>query len=561
MHRIKSKARHHAWYHRPGEPSSHKYNPFVKTRTPSSRHAGGDLEAGLGKSHTENCLDEINGARTPAAGDDAHVQDVNRASTMPVSRSGPMEMSKATETASPEQRESGTRAADAVSSGPEAKHTIRDRFAGKFKRHGKGSDAEGREDVVAGTPKKAAPHFTFANQIRATLFNSWINLLLIAVPVGIIINYLHVNPVAIFIVNFIAIVPLAALLSYATEEIALRVGETLGGLLNATFGNAVELIVSVIALLKNEIIIVQTSLIGSILSNLLLVMGMSFFFGGLTRVEQFFNTTVAQTASSLLALGIGSLIIPTAFHAFSSGRSSPIVTSGTSIILLLVYICFLIFQLKSHIHMYNTPSPKAEKRGKAKGEPEKAPAQMDAGMAGAMGGRPPVQDDDEGAEEPQLSLWTAIILLAVSTVFVALCAEFMVSSIDALTENGKVSKTFVGLILLPIVGNAAEHATAVTVACKDKMDLAIGVAIGSSMQIALLVIPLIVTLGWILGKAAMNLYFDGFQVAALFITVLLVNYIVQDGKSHWLEGVMLMSTYIIIAIAAVFYPNHEDVAS
>ena len=133
------------------------------------------------------------------------------------------------------------------------------------------------------------------------------------------------------------------------------------------------------------------------------------------------------------------------------------------------------------------------------------------------------------------------------------------SSSDALTANGHVSKTFVGLILLPIVGNAAEHATAVTVACKDKMNLAIGVAIGSSMQIALLVIPFVVTLGWILSKDAMNLYFDGFQVAVLFIAVLLTNYIIQDGRSHWLEGVMLMSTYLIIAVAAVFYPNHEEV--
>jgi len=162
---------------------------------------------------------------------------------------------------------------------------------------------------------------------------------------------------------------------------------------------------------------------------------------------------------------------------------------------------------------------------------------------------------DEDEEIPQLSIWSALATLIISTVLVALCAEYMVDSIDALSTQGGISKEFVGLIMLPIVGNAAEHVTAVTVACKDKMDLAIGVAVGSSMQIALLVIPFIVTLGWIMHIDAMTLYFDGFQIAVLFVAVLLVNYLIQDGKSHWLEGVLLMAAYIIISIAAFFYPK------
>lgn len=248
---------------------------------------------------------------------------------------------------------------------------------------------------------------------------------------------------------------------------------------------------------------------------------------------------------------------------------------GTAILLLVVYGAYLLFQLKTHASMYNAPSPKVEKRNKAvgKGDASKGIAQIGAGMSATAGGQNtqenPVQEAEEESEQPQLSKWTAIFTLAASTALVAICAEFMVDSIDAITQNGSVSRTFVGLILLPIVGNAAEHATAVTVACKDKMDLAIGVAIGSSMQIALLVIPFVVVLGWIMGIENMNLAFNGFQITVLFVTVLLVNYLIQDGESHWyvptdvatvqiadrfltprLEGVLLQVLYVIIAIAA-----------
>lgn len=346
--------------------------------------------------------------------------------------------------------------------------------------------------------------------------NSWINVLLVAVPVGIALKFAGVSAIIVFVVNFIAIIPLAAMLSYATEEIALRTGETIGGLLNATFGNAVELIVGIIALLQNQVLVVKTSLIGSMLSNLLLVMGMCFFFGGLNRVEQKFNVVVAQTASSLLALAIGSLIIPTAFSEKSTNDGSngssvaeresnlaPL-SRGTAVILLVVYACYLYFQLKTHIDIYNSPSEKTEKRKtgkKDKGDASRGIANIGGAFAASTQGehvKPNLADQEEDeAETPQLHIYVAFATLAISTVLVALCAEFMVDSIDAVSKH--ISKTFVGLILLPIVGNAAEHATAVTVAVKDKMDLAIGVAVGSSMQIALLVLPLMVILGWITG--------------------------------------------------------------
>ena len=356
--------------------------------------------------------------------------------------------------------------------------------------------------------KGEAPTFTIASQLRATILNSWINVLILAAPAGIALHVVKANPIAIFVVNFIAIVPLAAMLSYATEEIALRTGETIGGLLNASFGNAVELIVAIIALVKKEVLIVQTSLIGSMLSNLLLVMGMCFFFGGIDRVEQHFNVTVAQTAASLLALAVGSLIIPTAFHRWSDAtnvdKTAPL-SRGTSVLLLITYGCYLFFQLKSHVDMYNRPSPKVEKRRQriGEGDANRGIARIAKMSAASMGGenaqQVQMQDPNDEPEQPQLTVMVALITLGIATTLVAVCAEFMVDSIDALTATGGIGKTFVGLILLPIVGNAAEHATAVTVACKDKMDLAIGVAVGSSMQIALLVLPLIVVIGWIMG--------------------------------------------------------------
>ncbi|KAK0641593.1 Sodium/calcium exchanger protein-domain-containing protein [Cercophora newfieldiana] len=423
--------------------------------------------------------------------------------------------------------------------------------------------------------------FTVRNQIQRTLFGSWINVLLIAAPAGIAINYIHsVSRVAVFIVNFIAIVPLAAMLSFATEEIALRTGETLGGLLNATFGNAVELIVAVIALAHNEVVIVQTSLIGSILSNLLLVLGMCFFFGGLRRREQFFNTTVAQTSASLLALAVAAVIVPTVFDISSNTPQSDVarLSRGTSLILLFVYAGYLLFQLKTHSSVFAEESQKVEAKPfkrSMNGLKEGAIAQGFVQSAGIMGGHalsqqrtgneklrellttPPKKEEEDEGEEPQLHFTVAVLTLLISTVVIAFCAEFMVDGISAITEGGGISEEFVGLILLPIVGNAAEHATAVTVAIKDKMDLAIGVAVGSSMQVALFVIPLLVVIGWGMGVDAMGLSFDPFQVAVLFVAVLLVNYLIADGKSHWLEGMLLMCLYCIIAVCSWWYPTNQ----
>lgn len=407
------------------------------------------------------------------------------------------------------------------------------------KKHGEDGDDEAelqRTETSESKKKKHWPKPTIGGQLKA-VFASWINLMLVFVPVGIALAQIDgINGIVVFIINFLAIIPLAAMLSFATEELAIYVGETLGGLLNASFGNAVELIVSIIALAQGKIVIVQTSLVGSMLSNLLLVLGMCFFFGGLKRQEQFFNVTVAQTAASLLALAIGSLIIPTAFRIFEDRQTGVAPLSrGTAVMLLVVYGCYLYFQLSTHATMYNEPSqkvPKKQSGRKDSGDVLRGIATMGAGTAAIAGGTVNQQNlvhEEDEEEVPQLSRLGALITLAGSTVLVAFCAEYMVSSIDDLTKGGKVTEEFVGLILLPIVGNAAEHATAVTVAIKDKMDLAIGVAVGSSLQIALLVFPLMVIIGWIgLGQPEdMTLNLDGFQVAVLFISIILVNYLIQ----------------------------------
>ncbi|CAF3430956.1 unnamed protein product [Fusarium graminearum] len=373
---------------------------------------------------------------------------------------------------------------------------------------------------------------------KVTLLSNYVNFLLVMVPLGIIAGKMGWSSTAVFTINFFAIIPLAAVLSFATEEFSLKLGDTLGGLLNATFGNAVELIVSIVALQRNEIELVQASMLGSILSNLLLVMGMCFLFGGIVHRgesgngrEQVFSSATAQTTCSLMTLSSASLVIPAALYAVldqsgSKEKAQSILTlsRGTAIILLLLYVLYLVFQLRTHSNLFDAENPQ--------------------------------EDEDGEPEEPTIGPVAAIAVLVVTTVLVTVCADYLVDSIDDLVTTSGISRGFIGLILIPIVGNAAEHVTAVVVAVRDKMDLAMGVAIGSSIQIALLVTPFLVIVGWIIG-AEMTLHFETFQTVAFAVSVLVVTYTVQDGKSNYLEGAMLMGLYIIIALA--FYATPTDV--
>jgi Ca2+:H+ antiporter len=376
------------------------------------------------------------------------------------------------------------------------------------------------------TIPKHVLHVTYA-----TLASNYVNVLLVFVPLGIIAGAMGWNPTVVFVLNFVAIIPLAALLSFATEELSAKLGQTLGGLMNATFGNAVELIVSIVALKQGEIRIVQSSMLGSILSNILLVLGCCFLAGGIREQERSFNETVASTMSSLMAVASASLIIPATLYAVmdaggtthhDTDKNILVLSHGTAIILLLLYILYLYFQLYSHHNLF-------------------------ADVEGQGG-------DSEEEDGQILSPLAAGIALVVVTVMVAICAEFLVDSIDSIVASAHISKTFVGLILIPIVGNAAEHVTAVVVAYKGKMDLAINVAIGSSMQIALFVTPFLVILGWIMHQP-MTLHFQGFETIVFFISVLIVNYLIQDGKSNYLEGAMCLGIYAIIALAFFIYPD------
>jgi Ca2+:H+ antiporter len=284
--------------------------------------------------------------------------------------------------------------------------------------------------------------------------------------------------------------------------------------------------VSIVALKDNQIRVVQASMLGSVLSNILLVLGCCFLIGGFRYHEQTFNSTVASTMSSLMAVASASLIIPaTLYAALADSKSSStestilFLSRGTAIILLILYVMYLYFQLKSHADLFEEVSDEE-----------------------AMG-----DDGTIESEERLLGPIPASIALVVVTVLVAVCAEYLVGSIEGIVEKTGMSRTFIGLILIPIVGNAAEHATACVVAYKNKMDLAIGVAIGSSLQIALFVTPFLVILGWIIGEP-MTLRFETFETIAFFISGLIVALLIQDGKSNYLEGGLCLGMYVDLTL-------------
>ncbi|KAJ3565778.1 hypothetical protein NP233_g7422 [Leucocoprinus birnbaumii] len=463
-------------------------------------------------------------------------------------------------------------------------------------------------------PERRIEEPTLRESLWAIVRCSYLNVMLVFIPISWALNFAlpHtmenrdtlIFSVSLLLVTFLAIIPLAKLLGWATEELSLRVGQTLAGLMNATLGNAVELIVAIIALVKCELRLVQSSLVGSILSNLLLVLGMCFFAGGLKYQEQGFGVGAVQLNSSLLLISVIAVLLPAAFHFVAGGQISDdkegreilAVSRGTAIILLIIYFGYLLFQLWSHAQMFDDDSPdnvkstefayrKKRREAKAKKAAEKKsneslnmitdspmhsePTDLHDGSAittsrehtfGTTISRPsasvrgsapipvPTRDIEAAStvsevETPAVLAWVALVLLVVVTALVGVTAEFLVDSIQGVTSQGGIQVEFVGIILLPIVGNAAEHVTAVTVSVKDKLNLSLSVAAGSSLQIALFVIPVIVTLGWILDKP-MTLLFDPYESIVLFFSVLVVNYVVQDGKSNWLEGFLLMSEFI-----------------
>jgi Ca2+:H+ antiporter len=348
--------------------------------------------------------------------------------------------------------------------------------------------------------------------------------LLLFIPLSVSGEFLHWSPLTIFITAGLAIVPLAAWMGTATEEIAVVVGPTLGGLLNATFGNATELIIAIIALRAGLVDVVKASLTGSIIGNLLLVLGLAMLLGGIRFKEQSFQPDAARMNASAMNLAVIAILLPTAAQYTSKGMGESAIQNlsvAVAIVLILVYALSLFFSMKTHAYLYEVGTAELE------------------------------EVEEETHEKPNLWLWIGVLLAA--TLLVAVESELLVGSLEEATSSLGLSELFTGVILLPIIGNAAEHATAVTVAMKNKMDLSLSVAMGSSLQIALFVAPVLVITGWIIGQP-MDLNFKPFDLVAVAVAVLITNSISSDGKSNWLEGTLLLAAYAILALAFYFHP-------
>ncbi len=348
-----------------------------------------------------------------------------------------------------------------------------------------------------------------------------LTVLLVFVPVALGLVLLGADPRLIFFTSAVAIVPLASLMGKATEQLASRVGAGLGAFLNASLGNAAELIIAIAALREGLHDMVKASITGSIIGNILLVLGLAMVAGGLRHERQRFNQTAAGMGASLLLLSAVGLVVPALYHGIASEQRLRVereLSVDISAVLFTIYLFSLVFSLKTHRHLY-------------------------AGTA----------DLSPEAGHQTWGLGRAIGLLVVVTVGIAVMSECLVGAVQPAAERLGLTQVFVGVILVALVGNAAEHSTAILVAMKNKMDLAFGIAVGSSLQVALFVAPVLVFASYLLG-VPMDLIFTPFEVAAVTVSVLIVGFISMDGESHWMEGVMLVGVYLILAIAFYFLP-------
>lgn len=355
--------------------------------------------------------------------------------------------------------------------------------------------------------------------------------MLVFIPICIVLHFIHGDPAWIFITAGLGIIPLAGQMGNATEHLAEHYGAGIGGLLNATFGNAAELIIGLVALKEGLLEVVKASITGSIIGNALLVLGASMIAGGLKFETQRFNRTAVSIGTTLLVLSTIGLIIPAIFHMLVSGTPEAHeqeLSLEIAVVLFICYILSLVFSLRTHSHLYV---------GENSEDSEEA-------LEEAMGG---------SAEAPW-SRKKSVVVLVVATVFVAILSEFLVGAVEHTAKAWGLSDVFIGVILVAIVGNAAEHSTAVLMALKNHMDLAINIAIGSSIQIALFVAPLLVFCGYLFDQP-MNLLFTTFEVLSIAISAWIVVLISSDGESTWLEGVMLLAVYLIIGMAFFYLPG------
>jgi Ca2+:H+ antiporter len=367
--------------------------------------------------------------------------------------------------------------------------------------------------------------------LRRVLLSSegWPYLLVPFIPLAIVLDVANANSVAVFFVSATGVIPTAALMGKATEELAARSGPGIGGLLNVTFGNAPEIIIAVFALAQGLQEVVKASLVGSILGNTLLVLGASMFVGGLGRERQYFNRTAATAQSAMLLLAAAAVVMP-AIYELSVGRGLPTpgaeavnydstvenLSLGVAITLMVTYVAGLLFSLRTHRDLFNPP-----------------------------------REREEGEPEP----WTvrrAVVMLSIAGVAVGGMSEILVGSISDAAKSIGLSEFFIGVIVVAIVGNAAEHWVAVYVAHRNKMDLAVNIAVGSAAQIALFAIPVLVLLSFFIGDFPMPLVLNGFELGGIILAVLIAIHVTNEGESTWFEGFQLLAVYLILAMAFAF---------
>ncbi|MEK6272266.1 MAG: calcium/proton exchanger [Actinomycetota bacterium] len=357
----------------------------------------------------------------------------------------------------------------------------------------------------------------------------WPYMLVPFIPLAIALDLANASATAIFFVAALGIIPTAALMGLATEELAARSGPGIGGLLNVTFGNAPELIIALFALGAGLQEVVKASIIGSILGNILLVLGGAMLVGGIGRDRQYFSATAANVQSLMLLLAATAMVMPAIFELVE-GQGLPSVNAervdygstveqlsvAVALVLAGTYIAGLLFSLRTHRDIFNPP--------------------------------------DEGTEETTFG-WSArrcVVMLAIAGVAVGVMSEVLVGSISEASQTVGLSEFFIGVIVVAIVGNAAEHWVAVLVAYKNKMNLAVNIAIGSSAQVALFVAPILVFASFVIGPEPMALVFNGFEMGALLFAVLIANHVTHEGESTWFEGVQLLAVYLILGLAFGF---------
>ncbi|KAJ1913024.1 hypothetical protein H4219_005381 [Mycoemilia scoparia] len=508
---------------------------------------------------------------------------------------------------------------------------------------------------------------TFKSTLKNLITCSYLNILLLVTPFAITSYFMEWNGLAVFILNLVSLIPLANLMGFVTEEIVLRLNHILGAILSCTLGNSVEFITGIMALRQSEYEIIQMTMLGVILANTMLIVGISFFVGGCKYRDQYFNITVAHTSSALMGLGVLSMIIPAAFTQVVAPDKEILVgtlalSRGTSVILMVVYVLYLVFQLRTHIVVLKERNARQAVSWEMHKQQQKQQQQLEEGNArkkakynGGGGGdsddmekfssntiiittsglnskelsssssirsdisdfeinpsklnpnntkntpivpvditkttigNPNSLDDPQQSQlptgtnpltpssqqqveansksevemqsqhshKPQLLLWVAIVFLFLISICVSLTVEILVHHIEYVTEHWNVSKEFVGQIILPVTICLSERLMTIMLALKNEMDITICMITGSSTQVTLFILPLLVVIAWGMGHP-LTLKFDGFETTVMLISVLVINYIIVSGRSNWLKGIMLISAYMIVALAFFYYPVDSD---